>query len=114
MPICANDAADIASSKSANSSERMEQTIRIVITFCSIILRFPGVAPRLRVGRIERHDFRATHTTEDYVSLANSSDRNSLISEMSRSEQKRSLPVSLSMGRPTATPLPAILETFAK
>src|ERR1700693_969252 len=44
MPICANDADDIASSKSANSSERMEETIRIVIPFCSIILdAFPAL-----------------------------------------------------------------------
>src|SRR6202140_585725 len=51
-----------------------------------------GVALRLRVPRIERHDFRTKRITEDSVSLANSSDRNSLISEMSRSEQKSSLP----------------------
>src|ERR1700674_171617 len=62
------------------------------------ILRLPGVALGLRVARIERHDFRAKRTTEDSVSPANGSDRNSLISEISRSEQKSSLPASVHHG----------------
>src|ERR1700704_3878081 len=36
MPICANDATDMASTTSANSSERMEEKIRIVVPLCSI------------------------------------------------------------------------------
>src|SRR4029077_19514735 len=34
-------------------------------------LRLPGVAPRLRVAWIERHDFRTKRTNEDSVSLEN-------------------------------------------
>src|ERR1700694_5984956 len=71
------------------------------------------VALRLRVARIERHDFRTKRTPADSVSLANGSDRNCLISEMSRSEQKSSLPASPLLGQPPSMPLPAILETFA-
>src|ERR1700730_29439 len=81
--------------------------------FARSILRLPGVALRLRVPRIERHDFRTKRITEDSVSLANGSDRNSLISEMSRSEQKSSLPAAPLWGQPPSMPLPAILETFA-
>src|ERR1700676_3712112 len=96
MPICANDAADTASSKSANSSERMEETIRIVIPF---LLDHPYAFPVLLHDcglRGLKGTISGRHALlEDYVSLANSSDRNSLISEMSRSEQKRSLPASL-------------------
>src|ERR1700686_1713693 len=69
--------------------------------FARSILRLPGVAPRLRVARIERHDFRTKRTTEDSVSLANTSDRNFLISEMSRSEQKSSLPAASAFGSGT-------------
>jgi hypothetical protein len=53
MPICANDAADIASNKSANSSERIEETIRILIPFADD----PALARcrfAARVARIER------------------------------------------------------------
>src|SRR5713101_4074246 len=72
--------------------------------FARSILRLPGVAPRLRVARIERHDFRTKRTTDHSVSFANGSDRNSLISKMSRSEQKRSLPAGVNPGM---TSLPA-------
>jgi hypothetical protein len=93
----------------------MEETIRIVIPF---LLDHPYAFPVLLHDcglRGLKGTISGRHALlEDYVSLANSSDRNFLISEMSRSEQKRSLPASLAMGRPPSTPLPAILETFAK
>jgi hypothetical protein len=57
--------------------------------------RAPGVALLLRVARLERHDFRMKRT-EASVSLAiasNGSDRNLLISEMSKSVQNSSVEV---------------------
>jgi hypothetical protein len=71
MPICANDAADIASSKSANSSERMEETIRIVIPF---LLDRPYAFPVLLHDcglRGLKGTISGRHALlEDYVSLA--------------------------------------------
>src|ERR1700675_4663307 len=73
----------------------MEEMIRIVLSSCPIFFRAPGVALLLRVARLERHDFRMKRT-EDSVSLAigsNGSDRNLLISEMSKSVQNSSVEV---------------------
>ena len=71
----------------------MAEMIRIVLSSCPIFFRTPGVALLLLVARLERHDFRMKRT-EDSVSLAigsDGSDRNLLISEMSKSVQNSSV-----------------------
>jgi hypothetical protein len=72
MPICANDAADMASITSANNSERMEGTICIVLPLARSSLACPVMLSLLRVAWMERHDFR-TKRTAHFVSLANGS-----------------------------------------
>jgi hypothetical protein len=47
----------------------MEEMIHIALSSRPIFFRTPGAAPRLRVARRERHDFRMKRV-EDSVSLA--------------------------------------------
>ena len=71
----------------------MEEMIRMALSSCPIFFRAPGVALLLMVVRLERHDFRMKRT-DDSVSLAigsNGSDRNLLISVMSKSVQNSSV-----------------------
>jgi hypothetical protein len=73
----------------------MEEMIRIALSSCPIFFRAPGVNLLLLVVRLERNDFRMKRT-EDSVSLAigsNGSDRNLLISVMSKSVQNSSVEV---------------------
>jgi len=57
-PICANDAAEMASTPSASNTERMEKNNTHCTSFCPVILRLPDLAFPLRAARIERRDFR--------------------------------------------------------
>jgi len=69
------------------TGERMEEMRGMVLSSCQIFFRTRGVALLLRVARRERHDFRM-HRTEDSIALAigsHGSDRNLLISEVSKS-----------------------------
>ena len=70
----------------------MKEMIRMALSSCPIFFRAPGVA-LLLVVRLERHDFRMKRT-DDSVSLAigsNGSERNLLISVMSKSVQNSSV-----------------------
>jgi len=65
----------------------------MALSSCPIFFRVPGVALLLLVVRLERHDFQMKRT-DDSVSLAigsNGSDRNLLISVMSKSVQNSSV-----------------------
>ena len=71
----------------------MEEMTRIVLSSCPIFFRASGVALLLWVARLEMHDFRMKRP-EDSVSLAigvNGSEKNILISEMSKSVQNSSV-----------------------
>src|ERR1039457_555764 len=88
-PICANDAADIDSTTSANNSVRMKR-ICIVIS-PALVPRWLGDDPMTRVAWIEGLIF-GRNALHDCISLASSSDRDFLISAVSKSEQKSTPP----------------------
>jgi hypothetical protein len=70
----------------------MEEMIRMALSSCPIFFRAPGVA-LLLVVLLERHDFQMKRT-DDSVSLAigsNGSNRDLLISVMSKSVQNSSV-----------------------
>ncbi len=82
----------MASSISANKRTNGEM-MRIEIFSCPIFSRAPDVALLLRVARLGQHDFWMKRT-RDSVSLSIGSDgseRNRLISEMSKSVQNSSV-----------------------
>jgi len=77
-PICANDAAEMASITNANNSERMEWVIRIVQSFGRFILRLARWCSTAAGCVDGEAHFRTKRTA--HASLANGSVMNFLIS----------------------------------
>src|SRR5208337_4944688 len=88
MPICANAAADMASTTSANNIERMREILCILLPLARLSFGCPSCSAAAGCA-----DWKARFPGEtDSVWLENGSDGNFLISKMSKSEQESSLP----------------------
>jgi hypothetical protein len=72
IPICANAAAEMASITNANTIERMDGMMRIMVPLCPFIPGLPGDALLLRVCVDGEARFR-TKRTAHFVWLANGS-----------------------------------------
>src|SRR5712692_5733226 len=90
MPTCANDAAETTTITSANNSQRMEGTIRILFPLAQSSFAYTVLLCCCGLRGLRGTIF-GQNVLKTFVSLANGSGSNFLILETSKSGQKCSV-----------------------